>query len=81
MNREMGITVLMVLHDLNMAARYSDRLVVLHEGNVYRQGTPTEVLCEETLKTVFGIEARVLTEAGIGPLAVIPLQAKEEEEE
>jgi iron complex transport system ATP-binding protein len=52
---ECGLTVIMVLHDLNLAAQYCDRLVVLKEGKVVRQGTPHEVIVEEMVEDVYGM--------------------------
>ena len=59
-NRKIGLTVLMVLHDLNLASEYCDKLVLLSNGKVYKQGTPEEVLnyktIEEVYKTVVVVE-------------------------
>jgi len=48
-----------VLHDLNLAARYADRLLLLHEGRVCAQGSPWEVLQVERLEQVFKVPVRV----------------------
>lgn len=64
LNRELGLTVVMVLHDLNHAARYADRVVALVAGRVVADGTPGEVLTEPTLARVFGVEGVVTTVAG-----------------
>lgn len=55
----LGVTVLAAIHDLNIAALYCDRLYVLKEGNVYKAGTPEEILTEETIFNVYGIKADV----------------------
>lgn len=60
LNREMGITILMVLHDLNLAARYSDSLYAIKDGKVYAGGTPAEVLTTDHLQTIFGIDAQII---------------------
>ncbi|RMI12938.1 ABC transporter ATP-binding protein [Cellulomonas triticagri] len=57
--RGTGLTVVVVLHDLALAARYCDRLTVLHEGRVHAAGTTRDVLTPGTLRTVFGVEAAV----------------------
>ena len=57
LNREEGITILMVLHDLGQAARYSDEMIVVHDYGVYRKGDPWAVLSEDVLSDVFRIEA------------------------
>ncbi len=59
LNRTLGITILMVLHDLNLAARYSDILAAIRDGSVYTSGTPNEVLTPENLRALFGIDATV----------------------
>ena len=60
LNRERGITVLMILHDLNLAASCSDHLVMLKDRRVYCCGTPAEVLTVPNLRAVFGIEAKII---------------------
>jgi iron complex transport system ATP-binding protein len=60
LNREHGITVVMVLHDLNQACRYARRVVMLSRGQVYADGPPSDVVSPETLREVFGVEARVM---------------------
>ncbi|MEV5540836.1 ABC transporter ATP-binding protein [Saccharopolyspora shandongensis] len=59
-----GLTVLITLHDLRHAAEFCDRIAVLHEGEVARTGTPTEVLDENLLAEVFGIRARLVHHNG-----------------
>ena len=53
LNRELGVTVIMVLHDLNLASEYCHRLVLLNEGQVYKMGCPEEVLDYQTLEKVY----------------------------
>ena len=66
LNRERGITVLMILHDLNLAARCSDQLILLKDKRVYRAGAPGEVLTVPNLRAVFGIEAKIIpNETGV----------------
>jgi iron complex transport system ATP-binding protein len=71
-NREQGATVVMVLHDLTLAARYSDRLVVLHDGGVVADGTPSEVLTPALLERAFGLHARVVPDPVTGSPMVVP---------
>lgn len=65
-NRKIGLTVLMVLHDLNLASEYCDKLVLLCNGKVYKQGTPEEVLnyktIEEVYKTVVVVEKNPISQ-------------------
>jgi len=56
-----GVLVIAVLHDLTMAARYCDRLLLIDGGTVAADGTPAEVLTPELLRRVYGIDARVET--------------------
>ncbi|MCL0063598.1 ABC transporter ATP-binding protein [Dehalococcoidia bacterium] len=82
--REKGITVLMVLHDLNLASRFSDRLVMLKEGKVWAEGTPAEVLTPENMRQVYGIEATVYRNSGrphIIPLEVCQAETRLQDEQ
>lgn len=54
-----GNIVLMVIHDLNLAVRWSDRLIILDKGTIHSDGSPKDVTTEEMLKTVYAVEARV----------------------
>lgn len=58
--RGLGVTVLTVLHDLNLAASYCDRLYVLDEGRLVASGTPEEVLVPELIAKVFHVTAHVV---------------------
>ncbi|MFI6577801.1 ABC transporter ATP-binding protein [Nocardiopsis sp. NPDC050513] len=58
--RSAGITVLLVLHDLNLAAAVCDRIGVLSEGRLVASGTPREVLVPELIERVFGVAATVV---------------------
>ena len=59
LNRDCGMTILMVLHDLNFAARYSDLLCAIKNGTIHRFGTPKEIITEENLEEIFDIKASV----------------------
>ncbi|WP_086559002.1 ABC transporter ATP-binding protein [Streptomyces africanus] len=68
---ESGCTVVMVLHDLNLAARYSDNLVVMRAGSILAQGHPRDVLTAELLHEAFGLHAKVIDDpVGDRPLVV-----------
>jgi len=60
LNRSRGLTVVTVLHDMNLAARYSDRLAVLKSGRLYAIGSPLEVLTEEVIAATFGLAVEIL---------------------
>ena len=72
LNREKGITTVMVLHDLNQAARYAERIVVLQKHGVYADGRPSEILTPELIASVFGVQARVLRDEATGAPYYIP---------
>ena len=54
-----GKTVIMVLHDLNMALRFADHVVIMKEGRVYAQGAPEDVITEENVFAVYGTHAEI----------------------
>ncbi|MGW3468014.1 ABC transporter ATP-binding protein [Saccharopolyspora sp. NPDC000995] len=70
---ESGRTVVMVLHDLNLAARYADRLVAMKGGAIVAEGEPGEVLTEELLAEVFELNARVIADPVVGTPMVVPI--------
>jgi iron complex transport system ATP-binding protein len=73
LNRDRGTTVVMVLHDLNLSARYADHLVALANGRVYAEGAPADVVTEETVRAVFGLESRVVEDPVSRTPLVLPL--------
>jgi iron complex transport system ATP-binding protein len=73
LNSTRGTTIVMVLHDLNLAARYSDHLVALSGGGVHAQGSPAEVLTEEVVRTVFGLDSRVILDPTSGKPLMLPI--------
>ncbi|MFC0546746.1 ABC transporter ATP-binding protein [Kutzneria chonburiensis] len=73
LHSELGRTVVMVLHDLNLAARYADRLVALRAGKVVAQGKPHDVLTEDLLRDVFDLEAKVIDDPVAGTPLVVPI--------
>ena len=66
LNREESITILMVLHDINHAVRFSDEIVVMKEGDVCARGLPQEILNPELMRDVFNVEATILTDKETG---------------
>ncbi|MFD5905163.1 ABC transporter ATP-binding protein [Streptomyces microflavus] len=68
---ESGCTVVMVLHDLNLATRYSDNLIVMRAGSILAQGHPRDVITAELLYEAFGLQAQVIDDpVGDRPLIV-----------
>lgn len=59
LNKEEGITIVMVLHDINHAARYSDKLIVINNQKIYSQGDPWTILESEVLEEVFKVKAEI----------------------
>ncbi|MFE3317189.1 ABC transporter ATP-binding protein [Nocardia sp. NPDC059195] len=73
LHAEYGRTVVMVLHDLNLAIRYSDELVVMRAGKIVARGKPADIVTAELLAAVFGLEATVLTDPVSGRPMIVPI--------
>ncbi|WP_434994861.1 ABC transporter ATP-binding protein [Arthrobacter sp. Ld5] len=73
LNRRSGTTVVMVLHDLNLAARYADHLIAMREGRIVAEGTPSDVVTEEAVSGVFDLACRVITDPVARTPMVIPI--------
>ena len=69
---EQDLTVLMVLHDLNLAALYADQVAVLVAGRIQAQGTPEEVLTPQTLTSVYNVPVNVISHPEYGTPLVLP---------
>lgn len=69
---ERGRTVVLVMHDLTLAARYADDVVVLAEGRVVARGEPTATLTEDVVGRAFGVRSRVLPDPDTGRPVVLP---------
>lgn len=72
LNRERSMTIVLVLHDLNQAARYADRMVVLNRGQVRADGTPSAVLTPDLLAEVFGVRANIVADPVTGAPVFLP---------
>jgi iron complex transport system ATP-binding protein len=66
-----GVAVMVILHDLNLAARYCDQLLLLRSGQVRAFGSPAEVMRAEMLKAVFDLEVLVQTHPELGHPLII----------
>lgn len=72
LNQEQGKTVVMVLHDLNQAVRYSDEIIAMRAGQVYAQGPAAEVLTHDLLRNVFNLKGHIIPDPDTGKPHVIP---------
>lgn len=59
LNEEYGITIIMVLHDINQAIHFSDRIIGLKDGRVAADGTPDEIITDECIRELYGISLGV----------------------
>lgn len=73
LNRTRGTTVAIVLHDLNLAARYADHVIAMKGGRIVAEGAATDVVTEDLVRNVFGLESRVLPDPVSGTPLIIPL--------
>ncbi|MCK5890381.1 MAG: ABC transporter ATP-binding protein [Aeromicrobium sp.] len=73
LNHVHGKTVVMVLHDLNLACRYAHHIVAMKEGRVVAQGAPKDVITAEVVDDVFGLPCRVVPDPVTGTPLVVPL--------
>lgn len=73
LNRRAQTTVAIVLHDLNLAARYADHLIAMKDGSIFAEGPPSAVVTEETVASVFGLESRVIPDPVSGTPMVVPV--------
>jgi iron complex transport system ATP-binding protein len=73
LNADSGITIVMVLHDLNLAARYCDKVVMIADGEVEAQGEPGEVFTEDLVEKVFGLNSRIIPDPVSGTPLVLPI--------
>ncbi len=72
LSQQRGLTVIAVLHDINMAARYCDYLVALRGGEMIAQGTPAELMRSDTLEQIYGIPMGILPHpAGAAPVSFV----------
>ena len=73
LNRELGKTIVLVMHDLNLAARYVDYLFAMRSGKIVASGTPAEVLTTDTLRRVFDVETRIIHDDPLQSMFCIPV--------
>ncbi|KEA62636.1 Ferric hydroxamate ABC transporter [Marinobacterium lacunae] len=72
LNRNLGRGVIVILHDLNLALRYADKIVALHSGQVCFSGTPKALLCEQRLSKLYNIPIQLIDQPGQAtPVAIV----------
>ncbi|MFT4235141.1 MAG: ABC transporter ATP-binding protein [Microbacterium sp.] len=72
LNRTRGTTIVMVLHDINLAARYADHLFAVRAGRIVAQGDPGEVITSDLVREVFDLDARIIPDPISGTPLVLP---------
>jgi iron complex transport system ATP-binding protein len=72
LNRKHGTTIVMVLHDINLSARYADHIFALHQGKLVAEGDPTEVVTSTVVKDIFGLDCTVIEDPISGSPLVVP---------
>ncbi len=72
LNRERGVTVLMVSHDLNMASEFCDRLLLVDKGRLVSDGSPSDVLTESALRQVYHCDVKIESNPQSGSVMVVP---------
>ncbi|MFM9331469.1 ABC transporter ATP-binding protein [Paenibacillus mesotrionivorans] len=72
LNRKKGTTIVMVLHDINLSARYADYIFALSQGKLLAEGKPAEVITSSLVKDIFGLDCTVIPDPVSGSPMVIP---------
>lgn len=72
LNKEHGLTIVMVLHDINQAIRYSDAIIAMKAGEVITKGKPEEIITDKLIHDIYGVEVIVRDDADTG-LYTIPV--------
>lgn len=73
LNRDRGTTIVMVLHDLNLAARYADQLIAMKDGRVHATGAPSDIVTASLVEEVFGLANHITTDPVSGKPLVTPI--------
>lgn len=73
LNHRAGTTIAIVLHDLNLAARYADHLIAMKNGRIAATGAPGEVVTEAMVQDVFGMDSRVIADPISGTPMIVPI--------
>lgn len=79
LNRDRGVTVVMVLHDLHEAARHADHLIAMTDGRIVAQGSPADIVTPALIRDVFGVDCTTVTCPVSGAPLIVPLDGHAEE--
>jgi len=64
LSRQKDMTILIISHDLNIAAKYSDSMILMHEGSIFAVGSPEEVITEDNIRSVYDVESLIIQDCG-----------------
>lgn len=73
LNQKMGTTIVMVLHDINLSARYADNIFAIHNGKLVAEGEPSNIITSSLVKDVFGLDCIVVEDPISGSPSVVPI--------
>ncbi len=73
LNRKRGTTIVMVLHDINLSARYADYIFAMREGKLVAEGEPSKVISDDLIKDVFGLDCTVISDPASGSPMIVPI--------
>lgn len=73
LNRRRGTTIVIVMHDLNLACRYADHLIAMRDGRISAEGTPAQVVTTESMHEVFGLRAQIISDPVSKTPTIIPI--------
>ncbi len=71
---EKGVSAIMAVHDLNLASRYTDRVIIMKAGRIFGAGSPSDILTPENIRSVYNVEARVIDHDGEKPY-IVPMRS------
>jgi len=72
LNKKRGTTIVMVLHDINLSARYADHIFALRKGKLIAEGSPSEIITELLIKQVFDLDCEVISDPVSGSPFIVP---------
>ncbi|MFK7918194.1 MAG: ABC transporter ATP-binding protein [Ilumatobacter sp.] len=77
LNRERGRTIVVVLHDLNLACRYATHVVAMRDGSIVASGRPADVITTDTVRGVFGLDSKIIDDPVSGTPLVVPISSND----